>query len=102
MLKNLPPDNAPAPRFAIGQAVMVRSAIDPARNIDCTAVVDRQWFEGQAAIGWYCGWQYLLSDHLDAWAMESSLKPRPEPGAQSWGALVKSLKDQESVDSILS
>ena len=102
MLKNLPPAYAPTPRFAIGQMVMVRSAIDPARNTDCTSIVDRTWFEGTAAIGWYCGWQYVVSDHLDAWAMESSIKPRPEPGAESWRALRKTLQNQESVDSILS
>jgi len=79
---------------------MVRSAIDPARNTDCTAVIDRQWFEGMAAAGWYCGWQYVVSIHPDAWAMESSIKPRPKPSALSWNDLSHELSHETKRDLI--
>ena len=85
-----PPDREP--RFAVGELVMVRSAIDPSRNVDCTRVIDRQWFDGEAEWGRYTGWQYVVARHVDAWAVEDSLRPRPEPGTlDSWSALRASL-----------
>jgi len=81
----------PAPRFAVGELVMVRSTIDPARNTDCTRVIDREWFEGEAEWGWYRGWQYVVTRHVDAWAVERSLRPRPEPAADSWNLLKRRL-----------
>lgn len=66
---------------------MVRSAIDPRRNTDCTRIIDRQWFEGLADCGYYRGWQYVVLRHPDAWAVERSLRPRPEPAPLSWPAL---------------
>ena len=76
-----------APRFALGELVMVRSRIDPARNTDCTRVIDRAWFDGEAEWGRYRGWQYVVACHVDAWAVEPSLRPRPTPGAESWETL---------------
>lgn len=70
---------------------MVRSRIDPARNTDCTRVIDREWFEGEASWGWYRGWQYVVADHVDAWAVEKSLRPRPQPGTDSWDTLLMRL-----------
>lgn len=89
------PDSRPAPepRFALGELVMVRSAIDPSRNVDCTRVIDRQWYEGRADWGWYAGWQYIVARHVDAWAVEGSLRPRPEPGALGWQALKRTFGD---------
>ena len=75
------------PRFALGELVMVRSSIDPSRNTDCTRVIDREWFEGEAEWGWYRGWQYVVACHVDAWAVERSLRPRPVPGTESWKSL---------------
>ena len=86
-----PPSPDREPRFALGELVMVRSAIDPSRNVDCTRVIDRQWFDGEADWGRYTGWQYVVARHVDAWAVESSLRPRPEPGALGWSALRASL-----------
>ena len=84
-----PPEREP--RFALGELVMVRSAIDPSRNVDCTRVIDRQWFDGDAEWGRYTGWQYVVARHVDAWAVEGSLRPRPEPGTLDWSALRASL-----------
>jgi len=85
--KPTPTPPATAPLFAVGELVMVRSVIDPSRNTDCTRVLDREWFEGEAEWGWYRGWQYVVARHVDAWAVERSLRPRPVPGAESWSAL---------------
>ncbi len=79
------------PRFGLGELVMVRSTIDPSRNVDCTRVIDRQWYEGWAEWGWYTGWQYIVARHVDAWAVESSLRPRPEAGSLDWKALKRDL-----------
>ena len=89
-----PPDHEP--RFAIGELVMVRSTIDPSRNTDCTRVIDREWFEGEAEWGWYRGWQYVVAEHVDAWAVERSLRPRPVPGAESWEALRRRLRGRRT------
>ena len=86
-----PSDPDREPRFAVGELVMVRSTIDPSRNTDCTRVIDREWFEGEAEWGWYRGWQYVVARHVDAWAVERSLRPRPEPGTESWGVLRRRL-----------
>ena len=84
-----PPPDQPdrPPRFAVGEPVMVRSAIDPARNTDRTLVIDRRWFDGVTDRGPYRGWQYVVARHVDAWAVERSLRPRPEPGDGSWERL---------------
>ena len=91
---------ATEPRFSLGELVMVRSAIDPSRNVDCTRVIDRQWFDGEAEWGRYVGWQYVVARHVDAWAVESSLRPRPEPGALGWDALRTALKGVPSGDPV--
>lgn len=74
---------------------MVRSAIDPARNTDCTRIIDRQWFEGQADWGWYRGWQYVVAQHVDAWAVEHSLRPRPLASHDNWACLKEQLARQQ-------
>ena len=71
---------------------MVRSAIDPARNTDCTRVLEREWFDGETDRGPYRGWQYVVARHVDAWAMERSLRPRPRPAPLSWPALRERLR----------
>ena len=87
-----------APRFAVGELVMVRSSIDPSRNTDCTRVIDREWFEGEAEWGWYRGWQYVVARHVDAWAVERSLRPRPRPADESWEALRDRLASPRRTD----
>ena len=81
---------------------MIRSIIDPSRNRDCTRILDRLWFEGDAEWGWYTGWQYVVECHTDAWAVEGSLRPRPVSGDQSWNEMRKQILSDHVLSSSLS
>jgi len=85
----------PAPKFAVGEVVMVRSEAFPEQNCDNATVIrslNKRWTCSDSGDQIYT-WSYWTDKDYNyrPWR-ESALRKRPDPSTQSFDEIMQELK----------